>query len=142
MKNIIICIVCVCIFLGCKKEEKICNKLPEGTYEGYFTDNGSSNTHYIPSLIVKIIDVNTISISILPSANSSVFKEGCNLKGPIGASMGSNTTGLEIEGKIERKKGKYSIEGTHSYITYSSGQGNSNTQWHEVNGTFEIKHKN
>lgn len=54
-------------------------------------------------------------------------------------SIGGIIEGKSCLGKIERKKGKYSIEGTYSYLSNNGGLGNPNPQYYEVHGTFEIK---
>jgi len=139
MKNIIICMVCLCIFLGCKKEEKICDNLPGGIYEGWFTDRGSSNPHYNSNLKVDIIDDNTISINALSSSQYTVNRLVCDVNGKITAIIGSNYKDLEIVGNIKRKKNKYIIEGDYTYIGYSGGMGNPT--YFDIYGTFEIKQK-
>jgi hypothetical protein len=45
---------------GCNKE-KVCGNLPEGLYEGWFTDDGANST-YIPLYMSKI-DENTLVIN-------------------------------------------------------------------------------
>lgn len=139
MKTKLIYVVCIFIFLGCKKDEKICSNLPEGIYEGLFTDNGSSSSNYNSNLEVSIIDDNTVSINALSSSEYTVTRTGCDLNGKVTAIIGSNYKDLDITGKIKRKKSKYVIEGDYTYIGYNGGMGNPS--YFDVHGTFEIKPK-
>jgi hypothetical protein len=115
---------------GCKKE-KVCGNLPEGLYEGWFTDDGASST-YIPLYVYKV-DENTLVINSTGDSSFGPFvkRDGCSIGGVI--------EGKSCLGEIERKKGNYVIKGTYSYLANNGGQGNTNPQYYEVQGTFEIK---
>ena len=140
MKTKLIYVVCIFIFLGCKKDEKVCRELPDGIYEGWFTDNGSSSSNYNSNLEVSIIDDNIVSINALSSSEYTVNRMGCDLNGKITAIIGSNYKDLDITGKIKCKKRKYVIEGNYTYIGNNGGMGNPS--YFDVHGRFEIKPKN
>lgn len=114
--------------VGCRKE-KICSSLPEGLYEGWFTDEGGS-AEFV-SLYLNKIDDNTIVINTIndPTYGPFIKRNECSIGGVI--------EGKSCLGEIKRKKGNYTIEGTYSYLFNSGGVGNP--QFYEVNGTFEIK---
>ncbi len=115
---------------GCSKNQ-VCSSLPDGLYEGWFTDSGAS-PQYIPLRITKLDD-NTwvINISGDPTFGPYIKRDKCYIGGVI--------EGKNCLGKIQRKNGKYSIKGTYSYGANNGGQGNPNLQFYEVKGTFEIK---
>lgn len=115
---------------GCKKEQ-VCSDMPDGLYEGWFTDNGST-PQYIPLRIMKIDDITwVINSSGDPTFGPYTKRDKCYIGGVI--------EGKSCIGEIQRKNGKYSIKGTYSYGTNSGGQGNPNLQFYEVKGTFEIR---
>jgi hypothetical protein len=118
------------IISGCKKE-KICSNLPEGLYEGSFTNDGET-TVYIPLYLSKIDD-NTLVINSSgdPTYGPFVKRDECSIGGVI--------EGKSCLGEITKKKGKYIIKGTYSYLSSNGGQGNPNPQYYEVHGIFELK---
>ena len=151
MKNLILLSILTSLLLlteSCSKEKtcsKIitdCSKITEGLYQGLFTNDGSSNSTYNPGLYLTIVDENTISINLTSIPNFSspnIQRNGCNVKGIMGAMIGTQFKNLDIVGEISRKKGDYIISGNYSYMEYSSGLGNPNPQYWEVKGTFEIE---
>ncbi len=67
---------------GCKKEN-VCGNMPEGLYEGWFTDYGASSV-YIP-LYVSKIDENTLVINSTGESSYGPFvkRDGCSIGGVI-----------------------------------------------------------
>src|SRR5690554_1784533 len=132
MKTILkILFLAITLFLnsGCNKD-KICSNIPEGLYEGWFTDEGATPS-YLP-MYVFVIDDNTLIInsSNNPSFGPFVKRDKCSIGGII--------EGKSCLGEIHRKNGKYIISGTYSYLGNNGGLGNPNPQYYEINGTFEI----
>ncbi len=133
MKNpsyYLLIILVLMVNAGCKKE-KICSSIPEGPYEGWFTDEGADAK--FTSLYLNKVDDNTFVIN---TSNDTTYgpymkRNECSLGGII--------EGKSCIGEIKRKKGKYIIEGTYSYLANNGGLGNPNPQYYEVHGTFEIK---
>jgi hypothetical protein len=124
-------VLLILIFIsGCKKEN-VCGNMPEGLYEGWFTDYGASSV-YIP-LYVSKIDENTLVINSTGESSYGPFvkRDGCSIGGVI--------EGKSCLGEVQLKKGNYLIKGTYSYLANNGGQGNPNPQYYEVHGTFEIK---
>ncbi|HPX76760.1 MAG TPA: hypothetical protein PLW77_09265 [Bacteroidales bacterium] len=115
---------------GCNKYE-ICSNIPEGLYEGWFTDEGANPLYLLMNVFV--IDDNTLIInsSNNPSFGSFVKRNKYSIGGAI--------EGKSCLGKIHRKNGKYIILGNYSYFGYNGGLGNPNRQYYEINGTFEIQ---
>lgn len=125
---------CLFIFLillfniGCRKE-KSCSSLPEGLYEGWFTDNSGIAEFTI--LYLNKIDDNTYVINTTndPKFGPYIKRNKCSIGGVI--------EGKSCVGEIKRKKGKHIFEGSYSYLYNGGGAGN--TQFYEVQGSFEIK---
>ena len=115
---------------GCGKE-RLCSDLPEGLYEGCFTNEGG-NPVCIP-LYLSMIDENTFIINSSGESSFGPFvkKEGCSIGGLI--------DGKSCLGEIIRKKGHFLLVGDYSYLGFSGGLGNPNPQYYQVNGKFEIK---
>lgn len=128
--NLFLILLVLMLHVGCRKE-KIGSSVSEGLYECWFTDEGSS-AHYTVLYLNKI-DENTfvINSSNDPTFGPFVKRDKCSIGGII--------EGKSCLGKIQRKKGKYIIEGTYSYLANNGGLGNPNPQYNEVQGTFKMK---
>lgn len=127
--------------ISCNKE-KTCGKISEGLYQGWFKNNGAANPTYNSGLFLTVIDENNIIIGVTKDNDSSrphLQRDGCDVKGTMGAMIGNSIKALDIVGEISRKKGHYIISGNYSYTEITSGLGNPNREIWEEKGTFEIE---
>jgi len=115
----------ILFFVSCSKE-KVCNKLPLGTYTGEFiTPNGTQ----LPNQTMQLTEV---SSSYLVINGTHISRNECSVLGtflylPLLYQGGPVT----IQGQISKKKGKYFLDGFYFTTQFPVAQ--------HVSGKFKLK---
>lgn len=128
-KKLLYVLFSIFLLSGCSKEYMY-NKVPEGLYECWFTDEGES-AYYVPLYLFKTGE-NTLVFTTSTEATYGPFVKVDRQY------IGGTVDGKSCIGKISRKNGKYIFSGTYSYLNYSGGLGNPNPTYYKVNGTFKF----
>ena len=115
----------ILFFASCSKE-KVCNKLPLGTYTGEFI---TSNGNQLPNQTMQLTEV---SSSYLVINGTHISRNECSVLGtflylPLLYQGGPVT----IQGQISKKKGKYFLDGFYFTTQFPVAQ--------HVSGKFKLK---
>ena len=118
-------ILLILFFASCSKE-KVCNKLPLGTYTGEFV---TSQGVLLPNQTMQLTEVTS---SYLVINGTNISRNECSVMGtflylPLLYQGGPVT----IQGQISKKKGKYILDGIFNTTQFPVAQPHS--------GTFKLK---